>query len=127
VRHGERDANPAHVDDTLLRLRQLRDTMVGRAQLAQSFQAADGMSRRVQPPGISAGFPREAHMPGALVEYARFVEVRERRLRIIAELEGPVEVLSTAAATTAVDQCREPVETVTSAEERAIRGPIDVR
>ena len=44
VRHGGRGPNPAHVDDTLLRVLQLRDAMVGHAQLARGFRTADGMT-----------------------------------------------------------------------------------
>jgi hypothetical protein len=72
-------------------------------------------------------------MPGALVEYARFVEVQQRRSRIAAELEPPAEALIAGAARTAVDECDECIDDcihdgqpVTSADERARRGPIDV-
>ena len=66
-------------------------------------------------------------MSGALVEYARFVEVRQRRSRITADLEPPTEGLIPRAARTAVDECIDDGEPLTSADESARRGPIDVR
>ena len=66
-------------------------------------------------------------MPGALVEYARFVEVQQRRSRIAAELAPPAEWLIPRAPGTAVDECIDHLEPVTSADESARRGPIDVR
>jgi hypothetical protein len=44
VRRGERSSDAAHVDDTLLRVRQLRDAMVGSAQLAPGAAVADGLT-----------------------------------------------------------------------------------
>jgi hypothetical protein len=44
MRRGERGPDAAHVDDTLLRVRQLRDAMVGGAQLAPGVTVADGLT-----------------------------------------------------------------------------------
>ena len=58
-------------------------------------------------------------MPGSLVEYGRFVEVQERRLRIITEL---TETLMQQSARTAVGEGISDVEPMTSLDEDATPG-----
>ena len=58
-------------------------------------------------------------MPGVLVDYRRFVEVQERRLRIIAELEETTEALTQQSARTAVGEGIAHVEPVTSLADNA--------
>jgi hypothetical protein len=71
--------------------------------------------------------PREARMPGALVEYARFVEVQQRRARIIAELERPPETPAPQTGPTTVDQFIDVGESLTSIDASTTRGSVDVR
>jgi hypothetical protein len=60
-------------------------------------------------------------MPGSLVEYPRFVEVQQRRARIIAELVRPP------ATPTAPDRYIDVGESVTSVDASTTPGTVDVR
>jgi hypothetical protein len=66
-------------------------------------------------------------MPGSLVEYARFVEVQQRRARIIAELERPPETPAPRTGPTTVDQFIDVGESLTSVDASTTRGSVDVR
>jgi hypothetical protein len=66
-------------------------------------------------------------MPGTLVEYARFVEVQQRRAWIIAELERPPETPAPPTEPTAGDQCNDISQSPVSVDASAARGTVDVR
>ena len=66
-------------------------------------------------------------MPGTLVEYARFVEVQQRRAGIIAELERPPETAAPRTGPTAVAQSIDIGKTLTSVDASTTRGTVDVR
>ena len=65
-------------------------------------------------------------MPGTLVEYARFVEVQQRRARVTAELERPPERPVPRTEPTAVDQCIDVDESPTPPDASTTRGDVDV-
>lgn len=64
-------------------------------------------------------------MPGIVVDYARFVEVQQRRARIAAELERPRE--APPMGQTAIEQFFDVRELVTSDDASTTRQTVDVR
>ena len=66
-------------------------------------------------------------MPGSVVEYARFVEVQQRRARIAAGLEQPGEVPPPPTGRTGIVQLLDVRETLTSVDPSTTRQTIDVR
>lgn len=65
-------------------------------------------------------------MPGIVVDYARFVEVQQRRARIAAALERPREAPPPATGRTAIEPFLDVGETVTSVDVSTTRRTIDV-
>ena len=68
----------------------------------------------------------ETRMAGTLVDYARFVEVQQRRARIVAELR-PLHDMSVAATGPATDQCIDVLEPPMPFDASIARGDLDVR
>ena len=67
---------------------------------------------------------REARMPATIVEYARFVEVQQRRAQILAELEPPREP---PVPPTPDGQIIEISQSLTSVDANTTSGIVDVR
>jgi hypothetical protein len=77
-------------------------------------------------PNDTVRVPRESRMAGTIVEYARFVEVQERRARMVAELERPPQTPAPPTEST-VDQFIDVGGSVTSVEASTTPRTIDVR
>ena len=66
-------------------------------------------------------------MPGTLVEYARFVEVQQRRARVIEELEHSSETPAPRRESTSVDAFIDIAQSLTPVDASTTRGTGDVR
>ena len=66
-------------------------------------------------------------MPGMVVDYARFVEVQQRRARIAADLERPREAPPPPTGRTATEPYLDVGESVTSVDASTTRRTVDVR
>ena len=66
-------------------------------------------------------------MAGILVEHARFVEVQQRRARVVAELTRPPETPAPRTASTSVDQVIDVGDSPIAVAARPTRGAVDVR
>jgi hypothetical protein len=66
-------------------------------------------------------------MPGIVVDYARFVEVQQRRARIVAVLERPREPPPPPTGRTAIEPYLDVGESVTSVDASTTRRTIDMR
>lgn len=66
-------------------------------------------------------------MPAIVVDYARFVEVQQRRARVAAELKRPRQTPAPPMGRTAIEQFLDGRESVTSVDASTTRGTVDVR